>query len=266
MDTYTVYKHISPSGKGYIGLTKNYVKRAYWHKSTSNCRAFKNAIDKYGWNNLVHEVIKENLTLEEACSLEEKLIYEHNTLSPNGYNLKEGGLYGKMSKETIDKFKKRKFSLETREKMSIAHKGKPRSQEAVAKTAAKHTGMKRSEEAKEKMRLAKVGKIVSEASLLNLQKGWEAQSSKSKRFQTGHEQSERCRLSIKEYKQKISSLSGEDREKWIATLSIKARKGVFIDGDCFDSIRSASRITGIERNTIKRRILSEKFYNYRGFA
>ena len=89
---YCVYKHTSPSGKSYIGQTCNYIKRNKRHIKNNDCPNFYNAIQKYGWNTFIHEILFENLTLVEANSLEEWCIREHNTLNPNGYNLTIGGL------------------------------------------------------------------------------------------------------------------------------------------------------------------------------
>ena len=62
-DSFTVYMHISPSHKYYVGITKlrpqerwgsqgqMYKKQGFWH-----------AIQKYGWDNFKHVIIAENLT------------------------------------------------------------------------------------------------------------------------------------------------------------------------------------------------------------
>lgn len=48
---WALYRHISPSGRIYIGITSKEVNRR-WRYGTgySNCILFQNAIDKYGWN------------------------------------------------------------------------------------------------------------------------------------------------------------------------------------------------------------------------
>jgi group I intron endonuclease len=135
---YCIYKHTSPSGKSYIGQTKNYEYRSKQHIKTKKCPLFRNAIDKYGWDNFTHEILKSELTIEEANLWEENLIKEHNTLSPNGYNLVNGGLNRKPSEKTLDnmsKASKGRFpSDETREKLSLAQKNrKPISEETRAK-------------------------------------------------------------------------------------------------------------------------------------
>lgn len=92
--SYTVYKHISPIGKVYIGITKmNPVRR--WAKGLGykSCTHFFNAIVKYGWDNIKHEILYTDLTREEAEIKEKELIKEYNSNNPNyGYNIQAGGI------------------------------------------------------------------------------------------------------------------------------------------------------------------------------
>ena len=88
---YCIYKHTSPSGKSYIGQTNNIRLRKNSHKCTNGCRAFASAINKYGWDNFIHEILEEGLSLDEANIREPYWIEFYKTLSPNGYNLMTGG-------------------------------------------------------------------------------------------------------------------------------------------------------------------------------
>lgn len=84
------------NGKIYIGqTTKSLDKRISGHlkesKNDKSDRPFLNAIKKYGIDNFEWEVIDEASSLGE---LDEKEIYwinEHNSLTPNGYNVLGGG-------------------------------------------------------------------------------------------------------------------------------------------------------------------------------
>lgn len=90
---YVVYKHTSPSGKSYIGLTNDYKRRCKEHQNieSSYCRVFKKAIMLYGWDEFTHTILCDGLTKEEAQKYESEMIIKYNSLVPNGYNLTTGG-------------------------------------------------------------------------------------------------------------------------------------------------------------------------------
>lgn len=94
---YSVYKHTSPNGKVYIGMTG--LKPEYrWNngKGYLNSNAhFRNAIKKYGWDNFKHEVVYTNLDKETACAKEVELIKFYDSTNPaKGYNITTGGEVG----------------------------------------------------------------------------------------------------------------------------------------------------------------------------
>ncbi len=100
--TYCVYKHTSPSGKSYIGITSKNPPEKRWvnGRGYSHNKHFTNAINKYGWNNFTHEIIKSGLTEEEAQELERELIEKYHTFDSNdGYNGTSGGEVGKQHTE-----------------------------------------------------------------------------------------------------------------------------------------------------------------------
>ena len=91
------------NGKIYIGQTIRPIQmRLKEHRTGKNgCHAIYNAIQTYGWKNFDkdwYEVPDDDLNFYE-----EMLIALLGTLSPNGYNLKEGGGNGKLSEETKQK-------------------------------------------------------------------------------------------------------------------------------------------------------------------
>ena len=63
MENYKVYMHIFPNNKVYIGVTKQ--KPEYrWRNGTkyNDNQYMKNAIQKYGWGNIKHIILFEDLT------------------------------------------------------------------------------------------------------------------------------------------------------------------------------------------------------------
>jgi group I intron endonuclease len=90
-----IYKLTSPSGKSYIGLTKQTIEKRLWkHKRSQRCRLLQKAIKKYGFDSFKVEVLDANVPHEKLGDLEKKRIAEHKTLAPNGYNLSTGGQSG----------------------------------------------------------------------------------------------------------------------------------------------------------------------------
>lgn len=90
-----VYKHTSPNGKAYIGITskKDLVRRTGCDgQGYKNNKHLWSAIKKYGWDNFEHEVLFEGLTKEEACNIEKMLIALYRSHDPKyGYNTSLGG-------------------------------------------------------------------------------------------------------------------------------------------------------------------------------
>lgn len=139
---YTVYMHISPSNKRYIGITgKDNVNQRWQNGNGYKGNAhFYNAIEKYGWNNFKHIIIAKGLSEDEAKWLEIELIKQWDSANQfNGYNISLGGESGYgcvRSKETRKKMSESKKGennptkrLEVRNKMSKSHKGKKLSNE-----------------------------------------------------------------------------------------------------------------------------------------
>jgi group I intron endonuclease len=123
------------SGKAYIGQTIRPIeKRLAEHQLSSNgCKAICGAIQKYGWENFDAEWYE--IPDADLNFYEEMLVALLGTLTPGGYNLKEGGgAHGKPSDETKQKMSKaktgekcymygKKHSDETKQKMSEAQSG-----------------------------------------------------------------------------------------------------------------------------------------------
>lgn len=93
MKNYTVYMHISPSNKRYIGITSTSVERRWKNNGDGyKDQVFYRAIQKYGWDNIQHIIVAKGLTEEDAKWLEIELIREFDTTNKyKGYNVSTGG-------------------------------------------------------------------------------------------------------------------------------------------------------------------------------
>lgn len=138
---YCVYKHTSPSGKVYIGITKQSAngrwKNGIGYKSSPH---FWNAIQKYGWDCFSHEILADGLNADEACEEERRLISEFNAIDRRfGYNEKTGGQKGSVLNEEARKREsenKKRFYAEHPEERKILSekiKGFHHTDEAKAK-------------------------------------------------------------------------------------------------------------------------------------
>ena len=86
---YTVYMHIAPNGKRYIGITKQQPK-SRWRGGSGYKRHthFCNAIKKYGWDNIEHIILYSNVSREFAIKKEIELISKYKSNDKRyGYNI-----------------------------------------------------------------------------------------------------------------------------------------------------------------------------------
>lgn len=150
---YLVYKHTSPNNKIYIGITSKTAEERWRNRYRSN-KHFSAAINKYGWENIKHEILFENLTKEEAETIEINLIKEYDSANPlKGYNIAKGGhsnsgfCHSEKSKSKIrDSLKGKKHTPKRRENESKALLKLWRNEEYKKKMAASHVGKSRGKE------------------------------------------------------------------------------------------------------------------------
>lgn len=144
MELEVIYKIVSPNGKVYIGRTKNFNDRMADHRhiakvNKSNYALYK-AINKYGWDNMIKEIICE-IDASQSQTVEEEFIKMYDSVN-KGYNNTYAGHGGNMFKnnpELLEKLKKtlsEKFtgenngmfgkihSIETKEKQKQKAKGR----------------------------------------------------------------------------------------------------------------------------------------------
>ncbi len=156
ISNYSAYKHTTPNGKIYIGITGVNPKRRWANGEGYRNQIFYRAVKKYGWENINSEILFEGLNKEEAEKKEIELISCYKSNIPEyGYNIQNGGsLAGKhsdLTKKKLSNLKKGiKFSIEHKNNLSLARRGKPSSYGML--------GKKMSEETKVKMSISQRGK------------------------------------------------------------------------------------------------------------
>ena len=107
-------------------------------------RLLDRAIQKHKSENFEWEILHDGVLPEFLDDFEVEAISKHNTLHPNGYNLKTGGANGSPS-------------AETRQRLSEANKGKTLSPERCKEMSELHKGKTLSPETRRKIGKARKG-------------------------------------------------------------------------------------------------------------
>lgn len=238
---YIVYRHTSPNGKVYIGITCTSTKIRWGvsGKGYNKNILFYRAINKYGWNNFKHEILLENQTKSCAIYAEKYLIrwYKSHNIS---YNITDGG-EGTLgfSHPISEKCREalriantgRKLTQEQKENLRKIHTGKKASPETIEKLRLSHLGHKDSEETKRKKSLSKKGRKLSKESI-----------EKFRKTRLGHIVSEEVRIKIRN-----TLRNNSIRSKPVLQYTLD---GKFIRE--FISSEEAGRITGADPSEIRK--------------
>lgn len=233
---FTLYMHINKTNnKVYIGYTSYNASerwgvngRRYLAKKGDKYRhsRFAYAIQKYGWDNFEHIIIRDDIdTIEEAHRLECELISKHNATDEKfGYNMTYGGEGTKGKRHTEET--KLKISIarqhiteETRER--YRESAKNRSCETLKKMSEAHKGCTVWNKGKTNIYSAETLKKMSESA--------------SQR--TGENNAFYGKKHSAETKEKISSANS----KQVCCVETN---------ECFSSVKQASEIMGINRHCI----------------
>lgn len=215
---YSVYIHIFPNEKKYVGVT-TWKPELRWGTNGCNYKNpyMINAIKKYGWENIKHEIVAEDLTVEEASDMEKALIQKYNSANLEyGYNISLGGVDSKVC------------SNGTKEKLRKVNIGKVMSEESKRKISKFQTGRKKSELTKRNMSIAQ-----------------------KKSFANGnnamHSQEARAKAAQKKKGRKLPNYITQkaSEAKFHAVKNMQT-------GVIYPSIKSACEETGLNRSTIIR--------------
>ena len=174
---WTVYCHTTPSGKRYIGITSKKPENR-WHNGRGYRKntPFGFAIEKYGWDDIQHNILFDDLTEKEAKWLENYLICYYWTFvgfkDCKGYNCTLGGegtlghIVNEETKQRISEKNKGKpgkpHTEDEKRKISESHKGIHPTKEARTRMSESHKGIHPTKETRKRMSEAKKGKHNSE--------------------------------------------------------------------------------------------------------
>ena len=257
---FIVYMHTSPSNKKYIGITCQKPSHRYGKKGNGyKFMFFGKAIQKYGWDNITHEILFENLTKDEACAKEQEFIQKYKTYDPKfGYNCTTGGDYYTATdeaKKRNSESKKQYFSNkenrikisqrmkdmyknnpDLKKKASERCKGKKLSEETKAKIREWHAnnkivgggaqvGHKVSEETRKKISIAHKGKKMSKEAKIKMSLSRKGKPSPFKGKTFTEEQRKRLSEAHKGYKvseETRKKLSMKSKQYWMNKKALEA--------------------------------------------
>lgn len=179
------------NNKMYVGQTiYTLEERKHGHEKDSRCkrdkcRLLQRAMRKHGIESFEWTVLRDNLEIEDLDAYEAHFIRKLKSLSPGGYNLREGGKQSRPSEESRRRLSKslmgrktwnkgRPHSEETKRKIGLKSRGRLQTAEAklkiseslkagyrsggVKKRIVSFKGLKHTDEAKRKMSIRKKGK------------------------------------------------------------------------------------------------------------
>lgn len=118
-ELYCVYKHTTPNGKVYIGQTKKTIQNRWKNGKGYTCHHhgwFWKAIEKYGWDNIEHEILYDDLTKKLADYYEKYFINIYRSTDKRyGYNCQTGGSrdyrYSEWSRKNISESLKKRYAI-----------------------------------------------------------------------------------------------------------------------------------------------------------
>lgn len=239
---FTVYMHIAPNMKKYIGITCRKPEKRWDSGEGYKTQNFYRAISKYGWNSFQHIIIAEKLTKKEACKLEIDMIKYWNTANPkDGYNIYVGGELGAYGIPLTE---------ETKEKLRQANLGRTMSEEHKKIISKTHSGKVVSEETREKLRIARLRYKVSNETRKKMSESAKGKihtketREKLRQANLGHSVSEKTREKLR--LANLGHLTSEETRKKLS----KANKGQKRSKEFGDKVAERNRGKKYSRETI----------------
>jgi len=208
------------------------------------------AIEKYGKENFIKEILEECFTRDQLNDREKFWIKELNAIEL-GYNLAEGGTGGKTQENVWNKGLT-KDNNDILQRIGQKNKelltGSVQSEETKKKRADKNRGQKRSKETKAKMRQSQLGKNVSEETKRKL-----SEITKNKwtpEFREKFHNLRRGKINSEESKQKISEtwrIKMANYRQAIEELNTKGTTSMTLSGNSMlPIIKSGSKLNFIK--------------------
>lgn len=238
---YTVYQHIFPNGKRYVGVTRNSVKKRWGYRGCNyRTQVVGRAIEKYGWDNIEHEIFCVCETKEHAERVERFLVSHFDTMNPErGYNVLPGGDVSvndatpEMRYKLGNGSRGRPHTEEEKRKISEGCKrafDRPESNGCIGKRASEETKAKMRESRRKYMENEENAKAQSERSRAVMEKLWQDEQFREetiKRLAQRRRTSGEYHLS-EEQKRKISE---SQKGRWVRDNGTTARRVVQLSKD-----------------------------------
>lgn len=108
------YTITTPDNMVYVGVSQGKKTENRWQPSCYKTTSLQPYIEKYGWENLKHEIVKQCMTKQEAFDLENELIERYGEEGRKINKVGSGGW-------TLDKEKKMKYDRDLKRKWNTEH-------------------------------------------------------------------------------------------------------------------------------------------------
>ena len=260
-EKYCVYVHTCPNGKRYIGITFNTPEKRWGHGTGyQRNKHFWNAIKKYGWENIKHEILYSGLDKEQACEKEKECISKYKTnCDEYGYNHTNGGEHYEFSEHTLEQLRKPKnLSEESRQKMRERGKviyekhlkGREITPEQIKKMAATKRGKKQPREVVEKRAVA-------------IKERWKANGGFSEEHRAKLSKANKGKTHTTEAIEKMRAAKCPEKNPRSRPVIQKQGDSVIAK---FCSAREAGRQTGIDYASIVRACVGKRLKHAGGYS